>query len=408
MTRYGKIFLLLLAIGVLAWILPWLYSFATPDTRYAPFTLMSEVNDQLLHNLPADEKGLSMIDQQGRVYSGEAIDSMLPTFYYRQLIADGRLPDTLRGVAMTPKAIQAGNFIFRSSPSDLNRRVPGLYPLLESRSGRVDLEMPDDVFRITDQGIEFIDMATNTIKAEKSRTFTLAMEKKGFAFPATAIAGNPTTRKDYDNGYLLIVPHHRVFPLVMGRGRPFVRDTGIDPQIGMVQGFVTEFPGRQYIGYLTDRNSQLYVLTSDYELIRMPVGSFDPKTENLMIVGNLFNRTVRIGGDDSVRWYGLRADVRPLVTQQEVSFPPSVAQKIAGWVIPFRLSFTSSVDGYAYPRFEGGSPCAFVLGAVLAGAWIAMRRKRKRRVVLPALVILATGVYGFLAFLLLKVPENER
>ena len=146
MTRYGKIFLLLLAIGVLAWILPWLYSFATPDTRYAPFTLMSEVNDQLLHNLPADEKGLSMIDQQGRVYSGEAIDSMLPTFYYRQLIADGRLPDTLRGVAMTPKAIQAGNFIFRSSPSDLNRRVPGLYPLLESRSGRVDLEMPDDVF----------------------------------------------------------------------------------------------------------------------------------------------------------------------------------------------------------------------------------------------------------------------
>lgn len=90
MTRYGKIFLLLLAIGGLAWILPWLYSFATPDTRYAPFTLMSEVNDQLLHNLPADEKGLSMIDQQGKVYSGEAIDSMLPTFYYRQLIADGR------------------------------------------------------------------------------------------------------------------------------------------------------------------------------------------------------------------------------------------------------------------------------------------------------------------------------
>ena len=140
----------------------------------------------------------------------------------------------------------------------------------------------------------------------------------------------------------------------------------------------------------------------------MPVGSFDPTTESLMIVGNLFNRTVHIGGNDSVRWYGLRADDRTLVTQREVSFPPSAAQKIAGWVFPFRLSFTSSDDGYAYPRFEGGSPWAFVLGAVLAGAWIAMRRKRKRRIVLPALVILATGMYGFLAFLLLKVPENER
>ena len=195
---------------------------------------------------------------------------------------------------------------------------------------------------------------------------------------------------------------------MMVRGRPFVRDTGIDPEIGMVQGFVTEFPGRQYIGYLTDRNSQLYVLTSDYELIRMPVGSFDPKSESLMIVGNLFNRTVRISGDDSVRWYGLRADDRTLVTQREVSFPPSAAQKIAEWLFPFRLSFTSSDDGYAYPRFEGGSPYAFILGAVLAGLWVAMRRKKKQRVVLPALVILATGMYGFLAFLLLKVPENER
>lgn len=80
MTRYGKIFLLLLAIGVLAWILPWLYSFATPDTRYAPFTLMSEVNDQLLHNLPADGKGLSMIDQQGRVYSGRRSTACFPRF----------------------------------------------------------------------------------------------------------------------------------------------------------------------------------------------------------------------------------------------------------------------------------------------------------------------------------------
>lgn len=202
------------------------------------------------------------------------------------------------------------------------------------------------------------------------------MEKKGFAFPAMAIAGNPTTRKDYDNGYLLIDRNHRVFRLMMVRGRPFVRDTGIDPEIGMVQGFVTEFPGRQYIGYLTDRNSQLYVLTSDYELIRMPVGSFDPKTESLMIVGNLFNRTVRIGGDDSVRWYGLRADDRTLVTQREVSFPPSAAQKIAGWLFPFRLSFTSSDDGYASHASRADRLC-FHSGSGAGGAVGGNAKKEK-------------------------------
>ena len=46
MTRYGKLFLYFIVLSALAWILPWLYGFVTPDTRSAPFTLLSEVNDQ--------------------------------------------------------------------------------------------------------------------------------------------------------------------------------------------------------------------------------------------------------------------------------------------------------------------------------------------------------------------------
>ena len=150
MTRYGKLFLYFIVLSALAWILPWLYGFVTPDTRSAPFTLLSEVNDQFLNNLPIQDKGsLAMVDQDGRIYTKNEIDSMLPCFYYRQLLSDGRLPDSLRGRSMSPRDIQNGNFILRFSPRDINRRPAGLYPLLESRSGRVDLEMPSDVFRIT-------------------------------------------------------------------------------------------------------------------------------------------------------------------------------------------------------------------------------------------------------------------
>ena len=38
---------------------------------------------------------------------------------------------------------------------------------MESMSGRVDLKMPDDVFRITSKGIEFIDMASNSVKEDR-------------------------------------------------------------------------------------------------------------------------------------------------------------------------------------------------------------------------------------------------
>ena len=73
-------------------------------------------------------------------------------------------------------------------------------------SGRVDLKMPDDVFRITSKGIDFIDMATNSVKADKSLQFTEAMTKKGFRFPATEIAGNPTVKKSMTKGIFCWMP----------------------------------------------------------------------------------------------------------------------------------------------------------------------------------------------------------
>ena len=41
-----------------------------------------------------------------------------------------------------------------------------------SMSGRVDLSMPDDVFRVTSKGLEFIGMKTNTVDTDKSQLFT--------------------------------------------------------------------------------------------------------------------------------------------------------------------------------------------------------------------------------------------
>lgn len=408
MTRYGKIFLYFLAIAALAWILPWLYSFATPNTQSAPFTLLSEVNDQFLSNTPFGDKGLTMIDEDGKTYAKNEIDSMLPTLYFRQLIADSRMPDSLKGLPMTPKDIQMGNFMFRTSPSDLNNRPVGLYSLMESMSGRVDLEMPSDVFRITGRGIEFIDMATNTVDKEKSHLFTEAMVKKGFAFPAVEINGNPTTRKEYDNGYLLIDSQGRVFRLMMVKGRPFVRDTGIDPALGMRHAFVTEFRSKRYFGLLTGANHDLYALDKDYNLTKLPVGHFDPETESLMIIANMFNWTIRIDGDNEVRWYGIHSDDHSLIRDRRMEFAPGTAQKIAEYIFPFSLSFTSYDDKYAYPRIEDISYKALILNVVLAAALAWIRRRKNKSLIIPALVTVVTGIYGFIAYLLLKVPPARR
>ena len=91
-------------------------------------------------------KGTVRRDAAGNIYSEAAFDSILPMFYFRQLMSDERFPDTINGIAVTPKIVQTENFNFRSVPTDINTPSIGLYPMLESMSGRVDLKMPGITF----------------------------------------------------------------------------------------------------------------------------------------------------------------------------------------------------------------------------------------------------------------------
>lgn len=143
---------------------------------------------------------------------------------------EGRFPSQIEGVAVDVGDAERSGFIFRTSPSEINRRSPGLYQLLESRPARVDFKSPTDVFRITGEGIEFVDMETNTLDREKSDAFTRAMRDEGFAFPARVVAGNASTRKEYDNGYFIADNEFKVYHLKQVRGRPFVRRTDISPR----------------------------------------------------------------------------------------------------------------------------------------------------------------------------------
>jgi len=68
-------------------------------------------------------KGTVRRDLAGNIYSEAAFDSILPMFYFRQLMSDERFPDTIQGIAMTPKMVQTENFrykrtFYRALPTD--------------------------------------------------------------------------------------------------------------------------------------------------------------------------------------------------------------------------------------------------------------------------------------------------
>ena len=332
-----------LALVVLAWLLPAFYELVSPRTDKTPFVVYSCLDSTFI-KMEVQDKQVHYIDFRGQEFSKAEADSLLPLFAFRQLVAEGRLPDSLYGVALTPKLIQQNSFHFKTSPKQLNKPAVGLYTMLESASGRIDLQLPPDVFRLTDEGLEFIDCETNTVNKAKSLSFSRELTKHGFTFPVQLIWGNGTTRKDYDNGFLLTDANNRLFQLKMVKGTPWVREIKNEEfKIkNFIQVFTLEPANRQLIGLVVDEANQLYAVRSNGELAHIGIDAYDPQAMQITITGDLFHWTITEYTATDSRYYAVDANTFEQVACAIIPDPERpLAQKIERILLPVRLRFTS-------------------------------------------------------------------
>jgi hypothetical protein len=218
----------------------------------------------------------------------------------------------------------------------------GIQQMLESMSGRVDLELPDDAFRITSEGMEFVEMETNTIDPDKSARFTQMMKQKGFQFPATYLSGNPTDRKEYDEGYVMLDAAKKLFHVKQTVGRPYVRAIALPEDMTPKHLFITEFPSRKWLCFLTDTDGYLWVVERDsYAVRRTEIPSFIPEEQSMLIIGNMFDWTVKVNRGTEECYYAISA--------QDYTLIDSMAYQTPRYTIP-GLSFTSTKDKFVKPR----------------------------------------------------------
>ena len=338
-----KYLIILLGVIVLAWLLPALYELISPRTDKMPFVVYSCLDSTFI-KMDVRDKQVHYIDFRGQEFTKSEADSLLPLFAFRQLVAEGRLPDSLYGVALTPKLIQQNSFHFKTSPKQLNKPAVGLYTMLESASGRVDLQLPPDVFRLTEDGLEFIDCETNTVNRAKSLSFSRELTKHGFTFPVQLIWGNGTTRKDYDNGFLLTDSNNRLFQLKMVKGTPWVREiTNEKLEIkNYIQVFTLEPANRQLIGLVVDDAYQLYAVRSNGELAHIGIDAYNPQDMQITITGDLFHWTITEYTATDSRYYAVDANTFEQMACAIIPDPERpLAQKIERILLPVRLRFTS-------------------------------------------------------------------
>ena len=160
MVKISRYILIMTGILVTSVAIPLLYWMIFEKVPASPNVFYScMLNDFIVNGSERTGPG-KYIDSKGNIYSTADYEKNMPLMFFRQLMTDGRMPDSIKGVKMEPVVINRANSFFRYTPKKLYAPAPTLYPMFESKSGRVNLEMPLDYFRIGKK-MEFIIAKTN-------------------------------------------------------------------------------------------------------------------------------------------------------------------------------------------------------------------------------------------------------
>jgi len=390
---------------ILSWILPDLYKTATDEAPEYPLSFYSSVADKFCSFVFTDDD-FYRTDVDGNRFTQQQFDSLLPMIYTNQLVYDGKMPKKVRGVDVDLQKIRISNFSYRYKPKAYQKPSIKLYPLFESMSARVDLSTPDDVFRISDK-IEFIDIESNTVNSEKSVQYNKALYNSGFSGPAKRIAGIPSARKNYDEGYFIIDSNNALFHMKCVNGKPFIRNVNIDKSINIECFEATDYPNRESYGFLFDSSGQMYVLTTEgYNLQKLGIPPIDMKNTVVTVMANMFFWNVMVKVNNSKTTYAIDARTKKYVDSIE-SINANIVYHWIENIFPFIIKLTSNNDEYIKPRFMTNYPVAFLFNIFFVLTYLCIfRRNRLSNKILPSLWICITGIYGFIACLLFKSDIN--
>jgi hypothetical protein len=379
------------------WGIPALVRLATYSVQSYPFVYFSSVVRQFCFREGSGKDALRY-DASGRQYSESEFDAALPMLNYRQLSVNGVMPDSINGQPVAAHDIRRSTVVFRYAKAEVSKPHVGLYVLLESMSGRVDLASPGDAFRLGST-VEFIDIKTNSVNKAKSELYAKELSKRGFIFPAQWAAGDFNTRKAYDEGYFVLDARGQLFHMKQVSGKPFIRNTGASDSIRVAHFSILPVADKRFYGFVFDEQGCMYILESpSYRLVKLDIPPLNMRRSEVLIMGNMFYWTVTVTTPEGKKYYALDNASLQRVDEYAIAHEKNLWDKTSSWTFPAYITFSDATK-YVQPKLNFTSPSALTFNLLLALAYAAAMRKRKKTVALAygSLYILATGVAGLAA-----------
>ncbi|MFA6980889.1 MAG: DUF4857 domain-containing protein [Ignavibacteriaceae bacterium] len=355
---------------------------------------------------------ISYFDKAGNKYDRTEFEKLMPLLNYRQLTLDGKLPDSLNGVPLILEKIRMNNLTLKIYPSEIDYKPIQLFPMFESKSGRVQLEMPNDYFRITKR-LEFIDCATNAIDEKKTQLFTNNLASNNFSFPAKIIAGNPTSKKAFDQGYFVVDSKNNLFHIKMVKGKPFCVNAMVPENLDIVYMKIMEMPLREFYGLIITKRNEVFLISYDhYKLIKLPLEGYNYKKNILAFMGDLFYRTFSLIGTNSIHTIVTDRNYT-IVNSYEAIWKDNdelTAGVVASYIFPFTLRLGDDYSSLSNFYFKISLLHSFIGSIIFSVLTFFILRSRKislKKGWFDILLVLITGIFGFIAVSLVKNVDKN-
>jgi len=403
LARYAIIIIIIIVSSVH---LPKFYNKIFDKSDGSPHFYYSSIKNDFVY-FQFQDSGMKYTDLQDNVYTRKSFEKLLPFTFYRDLINWGVMPDTIQGVAIDASVIHKKSARYRLKAKTLDLKEIKLYPLLESQSDFTNLSFPPEVFRIQDR-IEFINGSDNEINLEMTQKFNQVFIENGFKFPAQIIAGNPTTKKPFDEGYLIVDNDGYVFHLKKVKGEPFLVKTTIPNNLNIKKILVQETITKKVYGFLITETSDFYMISyDDYRLIPITLKNYIADQMDLGISVNPLH--VLFKYDDNYNFHSCVFDSNYNYidyTQKSKPFKyQKLTEKVKHMIFPFSIITTNNFSSLQHFSLKLHSMLSIIGILVSLIIGFVVKIKNHENIAdnwFDFVIILFTGTYGLIAVLLIK------
>lgn len=262
------------------------------------YIFYSDILDEFVYQKNFGEHRFEYGIKDKKTFSQKEYESYLPFVYYRDLEIQKKLPIQIKNISYDANEIKNSKLGFEYNYKMLKKKEVELYPLFNPQKDIGMIKFPEEVFGIFKDGAKVYDFDNDHLKT-KSEELNQKLKELNFSYPAKNIWGKTTNIKPFDLGYLILDNKNRLFNLKKEDDKITIKEISYPKDEEIVYINISENRQQKLSGYAIDKNSNFYLLTWDFEFIKLDLKEFDYKNMRLKLIADPLHYLIRYDDGNS-------------------------------------------------------------------------------------------------------------